>query len=118
VVEPQFPLWAFIVLMVCMPVLWIFLWFLARRLRGTSPTTWEKLGRPSGSMFVWVWPGSIGAAFEKGCSNWLANLRLLLFPLRAESFRLTDRRAVILLWSVRVVLVLIAIFGFWSWRAN
>jgi hypothetical protein len=74
--------------------------------------TWEKLGRSS--LFIWTWPGSVIALLEAVD----ANIRLLVFPFRAQSFQLTDTGTVILTWLVRATLVLLAIFRLWSWWAN
>jgi hypothetical protein len=112
VTEPQFPFWAFITEMTGIPVAFVFLWLLVRRLRLVHPATWEKLGRPS--LFIWAWPGSVIALLEALA----ANIRLSVLPFRAESFQLTDSGTVILMWLVRATVGLLAIFRLWSWWAN
>jgi len=112
VAESHFPLWAFIVEMAAIPVCFIFLGLLLRRLRLVHPAMWEKLGRPS--LFIWAWPGSIVALLERVD----ANIRLLMFPFRTQSFQLGDAGTAILLWLVRATLGLLAIFRLWSWWAN
>ena len=110
--ESHFPLWAFIVEMAAIPVGFIFLGLLLRRLRLVHPAMWEKLGRPS--LFIWAWPGSIVALLERVD----ANIRLLMFPFRTQSFQLGDAGTAIPLWLVRATLGLLAIFRLWSWWAN
>jgi hypothetical protein len=100
VAQPQFPLWAFIAEMAAIPATWVFVWLLARRLRALYPQTWEQLGRPTGSSFA-AYPGKIMAASEAA----LANLRLVVFPLRIKSFERTDLGTAILIWLIRTVLV-------------
>lgn len=94
VVEPQFPVWAFITEMTGIPAVFVFLGLLVRRLRLAHPTTREELGRPP--LFIWAWPGSVIAPLQAV----VANVRLLLFPFRTQSFQLTDIGTVILMWLV------------------
>ena len=110
--EPHFPLWAFITEMAILPVAVIFEGLLLRRLRLVHPATWEKLGRPS--LFIWTWPGSVIALLERVD----ANIRLLVFPFRAQSFQLTDPGTAILMWLVRGTLGIFVTFRLWSWWAN
>lgn len=111
-VESHFPLWAFIAEMAAIPVAFILLGLLLRRLRLVHPATWEKLGRPS--LITLAWPGSIMALLERID----ANIRLLVFPFRSQSFQLRDPGTAILLWLVRASLGLFGIFRVWSWWAN
>ena len=82
--KSHFPLWAFIMEMMAIPVAFMFLGMLIRRLRLVHPATWEKLGRPS--LIILAWPGSIIALLERVD----ANIRLLVFPFRSQSFQLGD----------------------------
>jgi hypothetical protein len=110
--EPHFPLWAFIAYVTGIPIGMIFVWLLACRLREAHPETWENLGRPSGSPFSsWVVdPGQLPRALKA----WMSNFRLLYFPFRTESFQMTDRTTVALLWILRTILALLVILGIWS----
>jgi len=76
VVEPQFPVWAFITEMTGIPAVFVFLGLLVSRLRLAHPATWEELGRPP--LFIWAWPGSVIALLQAV----VANVRPLLLPFR------------------------------------
>jgi hypothetical protein len=111
VTKPDFPLWAFFVEMTVLSIAFISVVLLIRRLRAVHPEIWEKLGGPSLSI---TWPGSIVALLER-CD---ANMRLLVYPFRSQSFHLTDSGTTILLWMVRIALGPQAIFVAWSWWSN
>jgi hypothetical protein len=110
--EPQFPLWAFITEMASIPVAFVFLGLLVRRLRLTHPATWEQLGRPP--LFVGAWTGSLIAGLEAVA----ASIRLLIFPFRPQSFQLTDPGTMILMWLVRAAFGLQVILSIWSSWVN
>jgi hypothetical protein len=112
VVVPHFPLWAFIAEMAAIPVAFIFLRPLLRRLRLVHPATWENLGRPF--LFMWPWPGSIIGLLDQ----FDANIRLLVFPFGNQSFQFGNSGTATLLRLVRATLGMLAIFCVWSWWAN
>jgi hypothetical protein len=89
----------------------LFMLLLTRRLRVVHPATWEKLGRPS---LTTPSPGSIVAFL----GHVKANIRLVVFPFRSQSFQLGDPGTAILLWLVRATWGLIAIFEIWTWWAK
>jgi hypothetical protein len=109
VAEPKFPLWAFTTLVAAIPIGFVLLALLLRRLRLVYPDTWEGLGRPT------VLLSPLGKSFIAILENVAANVRLLAFPFRTQSFQLDDPATACLLWLMRINLALVWALGLWSW---
>ncbi len=114
IVRPNthFPLWALLSYFALLPVVFVLMGLLVRRLRLVHPTTWEQLGRPT--LLVSPWAGSILALADRMD----ANFRLFAFLFRKQSFQTGNFGTATLLWLVRITIGLFAVLALWSWWVN